>query len=105
MSTVIEKTALDEWLDEHTDWALDEKPDAQRIKGMFKFSSFKQAIRFVIAMAGEMEDMHHHAEIYNIYNRVELTLTTHDAGNKVTEKDLNLAGKASAIMKGVKGEV
>jgi 4a-hydroxytetrahydrobiopterin dehydratase len=41
--------------------------------------------------------MNHHPKLFNVYNSVQIQLTTHDAGNKVTEKDLNLAKAIETI--------
>lgn len=57
----------------------------------YKFSSFREAVSFLVRVAFEAEDMNHHPEIRNVYNRVEITLTTHDAGDRVTGRDIELA--------------
>ena len=61
------------------------------IKKRFQFSSFKEAISFIVRVSFEAESLDHHPELLNVYNRVDVTLTTHDAGNKVTETDMELA--------------
>ena len=48
------------------------------------------------ALLAEKEN--HHPEIYNIYNIVEIRLQTHDAGNKITEKDRNLAAEIDKLI-------
>lgn len=58
--------------------------------GDYKFKDFNQAWVFLEKLAKLQEEHNHHAEIYNLYNKVTLKLTTHDAGNKVTKKDLDL---------------
>ncbi len=62
----------------------------------FLFSSFMPAIRFVNRVARLAEDAFHHPDILINYNRVTLTLTTHDEGG-LTERDFNLATKISEI--------
>ncbi len=57
----------------------------------FTFGSFKEALSFLVRVGLEAEGQDHHPEIHNVYNRVTLTLATHDAGDAVTEKDLRLA--------------
>ncbi len=57
----------------------------------FKFKNFVQAFGFLSQVAILQEKHNHHAQIENMYNKVTLTLTTHDAGNVVTEKDIKLA--------------
>jgi 4a-hydroxytetrahydrobiopterin dehydratase len=57
----------------------------------FEFKSFNDAISFMQDASVEIDQLNHHPEWSNVYNRVEVKLTTHDAGNKVTEKDHKLA--------------
>jgi len=54
-------------------------------------SNFSEALSFLVKVGIEAEKLNHHPEIHNIYNKVTLKLTTHDAGNRVTEKDIVLA--------------
>jgi 4a-hydroxytetrahydrobiopterin dehydratase len=57
----------------------------------FEFGSFREAMSFLIRVAFEAEQLNHHPEIENVYNRVRLTLRTHEAGNRVTRLDVSLA--------------
>jgi 4a-hydroxytetrahydrobiopterin dehydratase len=57
----------------------------------FRFGSFREAMSFLVRVAFEAEQRNHHPEIENVYNRVVLTLRTHDAGGEVTVKDVDLA--------------
>lgn len=57
----------------------------------FEFSSFIEAFAFMTEVAEVAESQQHHPEWSNVYNKVSICLTTHDAGNVVTEKDLALA--------------
>lgn len=57
----------------------------------FKFGSFREAMSFLVRVSYEAEQLDHHPEIENVYNRVKLTLRTHDADNKVTRSDVDLA--------------
>lgn len=57
----------------------------------YKFADFKSAFAFMSGVALKAEQMDHHPEWFNVYNRVEVILTTHDADG-VTQKDLELAG-------------
>ena len=56
----------------------------------FKFKNFNEAFAFMTRIALKAEKMDHHPEWFNVYNRVDITLTTHDAGG-ITSKDINLA--------------
>jgi 4a-hydroxytetrahydrobiopterin dehydratase len=62
-----------------------------KITTTYEFSDFRAAISFLVRMSYYAEDMNHHPEIENVYNTVHLALTTHDAGGKVTEMDVELA--------------
>ena len=63
----------------------------------FKFGSFREAMSFMVRVSYEAEAMDHHPEWTNVYNRVAIRLNTHDAGGKVTAKDVELAKKIQAI--------
>lgn len=64
--------------------------EGESIQRTLEFETFSDAIDFIIRIADHAEDADHHPEIFNVYNRVELTLTTHDVGG-LTEKDFDLA--------------
>ena len=57
----------------------------------FQFKTFNQAFGFMSRVALKAEKMDHHPEWFNVYNKVVVTLSTHDAGG-VTQKDIDLAG-------------
>jgi len=63
----------------------------------FEFTNFAQAFSFMAAVAFIAEQMQHHPLWTNEYNKVEIWLTTHDAGNIVTEKDRMLAEKIDRL--------
>jgi 4a-hydroxytetrahydrobiopterin dehydratase len=62
-----------------------------KLKTTYEFSDFRAAISFIVRMSYYAEDLNHHPELENVYNTVHIALTTHDAGGKVTEKDVELA--------------
>ena len=62
-----------------------------RLTRQFRFASFLDAIRFMQAAATTINRLDHHPEWTNCYDRVSVRLTTHDAGDRITEKDLELA--------------
>ncbi|NCQ11434.1 MAG: 4a-hydroxytetrahydrobiopterin dehydratase [Bacteroidetes bacterium] len=70
-----------------TNWASDN--DA--LVKTFVFEDFTKAIAFIVQISFIAEKLVHHPEIYNVYNKVTIRLSTHDAGNTVTEKDIQLA--------------
>lgn len=57
----------------------------------FGFDNFRDAMVFINRIAFEAEEQVHHPEIFNVYNTVNISLSTHDAGGKVTVKDIKLA--------------
>lgn len=63
----------------------------------YEFDDFKEAFAFMTQVAEVAEKMGHHPWWSNVYNKVRLELTTHDAGNVVTEKDEALADAIEAI--------
>lgn len=69
-----------------------------KLKRDFEFSDFSEAFGFLSRVAIEAEKAQHHPEIFNVYNKVSISLSTHDAGNKVTEKDHNLAKAIDSLL-------
>jgi len=67
------------------------KFENDRLTRQFTFGSFKEALSFLVRVGLEAEEQNHHPEVHNVYNRVTLSLNTHDAGGKVTPKDFELA--------------
>ena len=63
----------------------------------FKFEDFVSAFGFMSAVALHAEKMNHHPEWSNVYNKVSIKLTTHDAGNTVTDKDRKLSQAISTL--------
>lgn len=64
----------------------------------FKFKDFSGAFAFMTRVAMEAEKMDHHPLWTNVYNTVEIWLSTHDAGNVVTDKDRRLAAKIDSFL-------
>ena len=75
-------------LAELPDWTL--RGDSLAIERTFKFADFSEAFAFMTRVALLAEQADHHPEWSNVYNRVEITLTTHDAGG-LTRRDRDLA--------------
>ena len=76
------------WIASQSGWKY--KEDA--IRKEYAFPSFRDSIVFVNRIASIADDLNHHPDIDVRYNKVLLTISTHDVGG-VTEKDLSLAGK------------
>ncbi|MEK7219944.1 MAG: 4a-hydroxytetrahydrobiopterin dehydratase [candidate division NC10 bacterium] len=67
------------------------------IQKQFTFANFKEAMFFVNAVAGVAEKAGHHPDISVTYNRVTLSLSTHDAGG-ITAKDFDLARRIETVV-------
>ena len=74
-------------------WAVENN---QLVK-TYRLPSFRDAIVLIQRVAFEADELNHHPEITNLYNRVSFALCTHDAGDIVTDKDLTLASKIEAL--------
>lgn len=73
------------------------KEDNNKLQRSFQFKDFKQAISFINKVADVAEELNHHPWWSNVYNKVEIELTTHDAANTVTELDYKLAKRIDEI--------
>ncbi len=64
----------------------------------FTFTDFSEAFAFMTRVALIAERMDHHPEWKNVWNKVDITLNTHDAGNTVTDKDRKLASAIDKLV-------
>ncbi len=64
----------------------------------FKFNDFIEAFAFMTKVAMVADKMDHHPNWSNVYNMVNIELTTHDANNSITDKDYTLAQKISSLV-------
>jgi len=64
----------------------------------FEFKNFTSAFGFMTRVAIEAEKMDHHPKWTNVYNKVEIWLTTHDSGNMITDKDTKLAAIIDGLL-------
>lgn len=85
----LEEAALQQALAALPGWAL--RADGLALTRRFTFQDFNQAFGFMGRVALLAEKRDHHPEWFNVYNRVEVTLTTHDAGG-ITALDVEMAG-------------
>jgi len=69
-----------------------------QLKRVFEFKDFVEAFGFMAQVAILAEKQDHHPNWSNVYNKVEIVLHTHDAGNIVTEKDRKLAAAIDALL-------
>ena len=82
----LSQTDIDEELKSLPGWSVVN----EKLHKEFQFDSFNQAFGFMTRAAMEIEKMNHHPEWFNVYNRITVELTTHDAGG-ITKNDVNLA--------------
>ena len=75
------------------------KESKKNLKRTFEFNNFIEAWGFMSKVAILAEKANHHPEWKNVYNKVTITLTTHDEGNKVTKKDKDLAKEINKLLK------
>ena len=62
-----------------------------------EFADFRQAFLFMTEVAFHAEALGHHPDWSNVYNKLEINLSTHDAGNRVTDKDRELARRIDQV--------
>ena len=82
----LDDDAIDSRLSELDDW----QRNGDAIERSLSFDSFMDAISFINRISDHAEHADHHPEIFNVYNRIDLKLTTHDADG-LTQKDFDLA--------------
>lgn len=75
-------------------WSL--AREGKAIERKFEFGDFNEAFGFMARVALLAEKADHHPEWFNVYNRVEITLTTHDAGG-LSQRDVDLAHAIDAL--------
>jgi 4a-hydroxytetrahydrobiopterin dehydratase len=74
------------------------KEENNKLYRKFEFKDFSEAFAFMTRVALAAEKMDHHPEWKNVYNTVEVWLSTHDAGDVVTEKDKKLSAKIDKLL-------
>ena len=84
----------DTWMRALPDWSLTR--DGKAMERTFQFADFAEAFAFMTRIAIIAEKRDHHPEWFNVYNKVEITLTTHDAGG-LSLRDVNMAKKIDKL--------
>lgn len=74
------------------------KEENNRLVRQFEFEDFTHAFAFMTRVAFLAEKHNHHPEWSNVYNKLVIKLSTHDAGNVVTDKDRKLAAAIDALV-------
>ena len=85
---------IDSFLGEHSEWALADG----NLHHVFTFRTFREAFGFMTEVALIAEKQNHHPDWSNVYNKVEVRLTSHDVGG-ITARDFDLAGQMDIIAK------
>ena len=93
MSNPLSQENISKKLEELNGWSWEN----DRLTKNFEFSNFRAAMSFMIRVSYEAEERDHHPQIFNCYNRVSLSVNTHDVGGKVTEKDFALASAIDSL--------
>ncbi len=93
MNNPMKKEEICERLGAMSGWAWED----DRLSKTYDFKNFKEAMSFLLRVSYEAEEQNHHPEIFNCYKQVKISLNTHDAGGKVTEKDFWLAHAIDSI--------
>ena len=86
MVSLLEQNQLDYFIEMNPSWIIDNKT----IKKEFKFENFIEAFGFMSKVALLSEKIDHHPDWQNTYNKVKISLTTHDKGG-ITNNDIKLA--------------
>jgi 4a-hydroxytetrahydrobiopterin dehydratase len=90
----LSKEELNVALNQISNWSIKDG----KLHRQFQFASFVEAFGFMSSVALVAEAAGHHPEWFNVYNRVTIDLTTHDAGG-ITSKDIELASKVNKLAK------
>ena len=93
MSDLLSSNEITKALSNLSDWHVHD----YQIKNEFIFSNFVEALSFIVKIGVLAEKADHHPEIWNVYNRVSITLSTHDAGG-ITDKDIMLASEITNLI-------
>jgi 4a-hydroxytetrahydrobiopterin dehydratase len=96
MSTPLSDDQIRSALGDLPGWAHDD--DA--LTKSFTFDDFRAALAFIVRVGFEAEERNHHPNLSNVYNQVEIALTTHDADDRVTQKDVDLAAAIEKLVSG-----
>lgn len=76
------------------------KEENNKLYRKFEFRNFSEAFAFMTRVAMEAEKMDHHPLWTNVWNSVEIWLSTHDAGDIITDKDRKLAQRIDSLLEG-----
>lgn len=90
---LLDDAQIDALLAAHGEW----RRHGDHVKRSLSFTSFSEAFAFMTRVAFLAEELNHHPEWSNVYNRVEIALTTHDVGG-LSEADAEFVTRVDAIL-------
>jgi 4a-hydroxytetrahydrobiopterin dehydratase len=93
MAQPLSESDINQALSSLQGWEFNE----DKISKEFSFNDFSEALGFIVRVGLEAEKQVHHPELFNVYNTVKISLSTHDAGGKVTQKDVDLAKAIESV--------
>ncbi len=85
--SALNEEEINERLEKHHDWTVEDGA----LHREFKFEGFPAAMAFMVQASRQIDAMNHHPEWSNVYNVVDVRLTSHDEGG-ITDRDFTLAG-------------
>lgn len=91
---MISEAELEAALSGLPDWVV----ESGHLVKSFTFESFREAVTAVVRISYEVEETNHHPDILLSCNTLQVRLCTHDAGDKLTDKDLLLAGRIEKVV-------
>ena len=98
MAVRLSPQQIDEALSALPAWTLVEEGSA--IRRELRFAGFDEAMAFIVALAEVARGLDPHADLYTVYDRVTLRLSTHDAGG-LTERDFAFAAGAEGVLRSI----
>ena len=93
MPEALSDDAIQSALSELPGWSFAD----DKLTKTYKLADFRAALAFIVRIGLEAEAANHHPELFNVYSTVTIALNTHDAGGKVTSKDVDLAKAIEGI--------
>jgi 4a-hydroxytetrahydrobiopterin dehydratase len=90
------KQTIEEFVASHLAWTV----SGETLVGNWQLAGFDQVKPLVVKLCDLADSFNHHPEVTFGYNTIQVTTTTHDAGNTITEKDIELAERVCQLMGG-----
>jgi 4a-hydroxytetrahydrobiopterin dehydratase len=88
------KQTIEQFVTTHPAWTV----SGETLVGNWQLASFDQVKPLVVKLCNLADSFNHHPEVTFSYNTIQVTTTTHDAGNTITEKDIELAQRVTELI-------